>query len=116
LADILHIIEEFLKVGVVVHGRAHLHRFRILPVLLGGGPGLHGWEHFLNTGIVRRLNQDALVVLIDTSMADVLDVGVRPSSLFQAISHVKGLLAGINCGSSGSITLYVCHIQYATIW
>ena len=85
-------------------------------MLLGGGPGLHGWEHFLNTGIVRRLNQDALVVLIDTSMADVLDIGVRPSGLFQAISHVKGLLAGINCGSSRGITLYVRHIQYATIW
>ena len=49
-------------------------------------------------------------------MADVLDIGVRPSGLFQAISHVKGLLAGINCGSSGSIALYVRHIQYATIW
>jgi hypothetical protein len=116
LAHVLHIIEQLLKVGVVVHGGAHLHRFRILPVLLGGGPGLHGRKHFLNTGIVRRLNQDALVVLIDASMADVLDVGVRPSGLFQAISHIKGLLARINCGSSGSITLYVRHIQYATIW
>ena len=116
LAHVLHIIKELLKVGVVVHGGAHLHGFRVLPVLLGGSPGLHGRKHFLNTGIVRRLDQDALVVLIDTSMADVLDVGVCPSGLFQAISHVKGLLARIYCSSSGSITLYVRHIQNATIW
>lgn len=116
LAHVLHIIKELLKVRVVVHGGAHLHRFRVLPVLLRGGPGLHGGKHFLNTGIVGRLNKDALVVLIDTSMADVLDVGVCTSGLFQAISHIKGLLARINCGSSGSIALYVRHIQNATIW
>ena len=100
LAHVLHIIKELLKVGVVVHGGAHLHRFRVLPVLLGGGPGLHGWKHFLYAGIVRRLNQDALVVLIDASMADVLDVGICPSGFLHAISHVKGLLARINCSSS----------------
>ena len=117
MAHILHIIKELLKVGVVVHGGAHLHRFRVLSVLLLGGdpPGLHGWKHFLDTRIVRRLNQYALVVLIDTSMADVLDIMVCTSGLFQAISHVKGLLAGINCGTSGSITLYIRHIQYATV-
>ena len=76
MTHVLNIIKQLLKVGVVIHGGAHLHRLRVLPMLLGGGPRLHGGEHFLNTGIVSRLNQDALVVLIDTSMTDVLDVGV----------------------------------------
>lgn len=34
LSRILYVIKNFLKVGVIIHGRAHLHRLSVLPMLL----------------------------------------------------------------------------------
>jgi hypothetical protein len=91
--DPLDVVYKFLKVGVVVQGGAHLHRFRVLPLLAVP----HSGQHLFDPRVVGGLNDNGrlIVFVIDTSMPvmGVLEVHCRPVCLLQSVCHVESLLA-----------------------
>lgn len=79
-------------------------------LLLGSATHMHGRKHVFYAGVISRLNHHPLGVFIDTTMSDMLDIGLGSSGLFHAICHIEGLLTSINGCTSRSITLDVCHV------
>lgn len=114
----LHIVQELLKVWVVIHGGTHLNRFRVLSMLLSAAVASHLRKHLLNSGVVSGLDHHtSLVVLVDTSVTDVLDVGICvSSSLLHTIRHIKGLLTIVNGGTCRGVTLDISHVDNAAVW
>lgn len=113
----LHIVQKLLKVWVVIHSGTHLNRFRVLSMLLSADVGSHLREHLLDSGIISWLDHHtSLVVLVDTSVADVLNVSICVScSLLHTIGHVESLLTIVNGGACRGVTLDISHVDNAAV-
>lgn len=67
----LHVINELLKIAIVVHGLAHLNRFGVLPVLLLWILLVDYWQNLIYPRVIRWLNHHHCA-LFDTSVSLVM--------------------------------------------
>ena len=114
LANALYIVNQLLKVRIIVHGGSHLYRFCILSLLLLLLDYI--WKHFFNSWVIGWLDNDARVVIINTSMSHMIIVILLMKCswnliFLESFSHIESLLTINSCSS----WLLMSYIQYSTI-